>query len=497
MKDLKRSAGILLPIFSLPSKYGIGDMGEDAKNFIDLLDHFGITLWQMLPFSLADNEGCPYSSNSAFGGNPLLIDPEQLLADNLINQNDIDSYNNLSTDYVNYPDVEESKNILFQKAFTNITKNKKLMKEFNNFLIKEDSWIHDLALFLVLTEQFGNTWSEWPQKYRNRDIDALKKFTILNKVQISFHQFLQYIFFKQWNLLKEYASLKNIKLVGDLPIFVKHHSMDVWRNPNNFKLDHNGNPYVHTGAPPDAFSSEGQNWGNPNYNWDTMRQQYFSWWINRMKFVLEHFDIVRLDHFRGFSATWEIPSETPDARTGSWSKVPGDQLFTCLKEHFSDLPLIAEDLGTITKDVHWLREKHAIPGMKVLQFAFGSGDSNTNLPHNFSENTVVYTGTHDNQTTNGWFHSLGDTLERDYAIKYTQAWNCENFHWSLIDLALKCHAKIAIIPLQDILGHHNEARINTPGKEDNNWKWRFSWDQINADHFNQLQDLLKQHHRMK
>jgi len=493
--DIKRSSGILLPLFSLPSKHGIGDMGPSAYKFIDQLVLYKQSLWQMLPFSIGDGSGCPYSSYSAFGGYPLLISPDLLLEEGLLSPKDLSDHDNLPHHYVNYEMVEEYKTIIFQKAFCQFLNNKKMIIEFDKFKCANHHWLPDLSLFIVLTEQFGHKWVIWPEEYKYRYPEALNAFIAKNKEQITYHSFLQFIFFKQWDKLKNYANQKGIKLIGDIPIFVKHHSMDVWTRPDQFKLDHNGYPYVVTGAPPDEFSEVGQNWGNPNYNWDYMIRHNFDWWISRLQFMHKYFDIIRLDHFRGFAGTWEIPAHIPDARAGHWIHVPGDYLFKQVREKLGNILFIAEDLGTITNDVHWLRDKYGFLGMKVLQFAFGKGDTNHHLPHNSSPNTVVYTGTHDNQTTKGWINSLGNTLEKDFTFKYCNAWNIDNFHWSLINLALASPCKLAIIPLQDIMGLDNHARINTPGLEKGNWMWRFTWENLAPQNLTHLMELTAKHNR--
>jgi 4-alpha-glucanotransferase len=491
-----RSSGILLPVSALPSPYGIGDLGPSAYKFVDWLRDAHQSLWQILPFSIADDFGCPYSSCSAYGGYPLLISPDRLVEDGLLAKSDLHDATDLFGKRVRYDLVQEYKRILFYKAWDNFKKKKIFGFEFASFVEDERrQWLRDLALFLVLSEQMGPRWWEWPEKFKNRDADALEKFRKNNEEQINFHKFLQFLFFRQWGALKSYANSSGIKLIGDIPIFLSHQSMDVWKDPHYFKLA-GGEPYVVTGAPPDQFSAIGQKWGNPNYNWPEMEKNGFQWWINRVAFNLRHYDIIRLDHFRGFAATWEIPADNPDPRSGYWSPVPGHNLFHCLGEKLGDLPIIAEDLGKITPDVIWLRDRFGFPGMKILQFAFNEGDHSANLPHNWgTDNCVVYTGTHDNQTTKGWAEHA-QVLEKHYAYRYSNAWNWENLNWSLAALAINSQALISLLPLQDVMGLGNEGRINVPGTQGSwNWSWRFRWEDIKQENIEHLRHLTRESHR--
>jgi 4-alpha-glucanotransferase len=475
---LNRCSGILLHVTALPTAFGIGDVGPSAYRFVDLLVSAKQGIWQILPFSIADKYGCPYSSYSAYGGYPLLISPEKLHEEGLLTKTELKSANGLFGDRVNYELVYEFKIRLFYQAYERFKKKKTLYRKFLKFVDQESDWIGDLATFLVLTDQFGKVWTDWPTKLRERDPDSIQRFREKNQDEIFFYKFLQFTFFKQWLELKEYANQNGIKLVGDIPIFLSHQSMDVWRNPELFLLA-NGEPYVVTGAPPDRFSAEGQKWGNPNYNWWLMEQDGFQWWIKRMAFNMRYYDIIRLDHFRGFSAVWEIPASNPDPRSGYWAPVPGHNLFHCLSEKLGELPVIAEDLGKITPDVLELRDRFNFPGMKILQFAFGEGDENINLPHNYeSNNCVVYTGTHDNETIIGWYRDLGETLEKWYAYGYSQAWSPDQMNWTMIHMAMHSKADLCITPLQDIMGLDNNARFNIPGTEAGNWSWRFKWEDI-------------------
>ncbi len=488
--NIKRSSGILLHISSLPSNHGIGDLGYDAYKFVDWLVTAKQSYWQVLPINIANDEGCPYSSCSAFGGYHLLISPEKLVEDKLLNKSDLDIRPEFTNkEHVNFSLVTEYKNILFQKAYNNFKSGKIFKKDFSAFIEREKDWLHDLAMYQAIFEQLGGFWPNWPPSLKNRETKSLEKFYKINQDRIDYHKFLQFIFFYQWDELRRYANARKIKLIGDIPIFVSHGSMDVWKNPEMFKLT-GDLPYVVTGAPPDDFSPMGQRWGNPNYDWWQLEQTGFHWWKRRVSHLIDHFDLIRIDHFRGFAATWEIPYSTNDPRNGYWSFVPGHNLFHCLREHLGGLPIIAEDLGKITPDVVHLRESFGLAGMKILQFAFGEGDFNVNLPHNYhTDNCVVYTGTHDNETTIGRFKDMGNTLEKQYMMKYVRPWNLNDINWSFIELAMKTRAILAITPLQDIIGLDNRARINTPGNDKGNWTWRFIWNQITTHNTHHLSEL--------
>ena len=484
-----RSSGVLVHITSLPSKFGIGDLGPTAFKFVNWLKDAKQSLWQLLPFSITDGDGCPYSSCSAYGGNPLLISPEELVADKLLKKSELIDAEDIFGDRLQNSLVSEYKTFLFRKSFERFVKRDDLLTQFDDFYKEEKEWLLDLSLYIVISEQFGRNWVKWPDRYRHRDPAALKRFEKINQEQIRFHQFLQFLFFKQWKAFKKYANDNGVKLIGDIPIFLSHQSMDVWKNQELFLLA-GGEPYVVTGAPPDNFSVFGQKWGNPNYNWWAMEQDGFKWWIKRIAFNLKYYNIIRLDHFRGFAATWEIPIDNPDPRSGYWSTVPGHNLFHCVGEALGDLPIIAEDLGKITPDVEWLRDRFNFAGMKILQFAFNEGDSNVHLPHNFrTNNCVVYTGTHDNPTSKGWFENMPETLEKHYAAKYAGAWNWHHMNWSLINLALSSRADVAIIPIQDIMDKGNEARMNIPGTAKGNWTWRFRWEELSDANKHHLREL--------
>ncbi|MBL6991020.1 MAG: 4-alpha-glucanotransferase [Bacteriovoracaceae bacterium] len=489
---IDKKAGILLHISSLPSKWGIGDLGPDSYKFIHWLKEAGQHYWQVLPISVAGHDGSPYSSYSAFGGNPLLISPENLIEDELLTPQDTNQslipIELSSKNSVNFHKVYDFKMSLFKKAFKKFKHNSKLQKEFTQFITScNNHWPFDLALFQALSKHFGRPWTMWPTPFKDRDPKTLENFEKEHHEEISFAQFLQFVFFRQWNSLKTYAASHGIKLIGDIPIFLSHHSMDVWKNPGWFKLDETGQLKVETGAAPDFFSSTGQKWGTPNYNWSLMKKDNYSWWKDRLRFMMQNFDLIRLDHFRGFAATWEVDTKADDAASGWWCKGPGIDFFKQLQKDLGNLPLIVEDLGHITEDVQKLRNHFSFPGMKVLQMAFASGDSNPYLPHNYEENFVVYTATHDNDTSNGYFQNLPDTLERHFVFDYLKIKNLDQINWDLIEAAMHSKACMAIIPLQDVMGLGTEGRFNTPGTTEGNWSWRFQWTDL----------LPKDHNRLK
>lgn len=488
-----RRSGVLLHITALPSKFGIGDMGPDAYKFVDTLKDLKQKVWQVLPICQTDRVGCPYSSPSAFGGNHLLISPELLKKSKLLDDSDLEmEYDDFfDPKDANFYRVERYKLGLLHIAFNRFKKKKTEYKKFETFCNTHQEWIHDLAMFQVLTRELGPDWTRWPHCYKTRDKETIAKFEEQMAEKILFKKFLQYIFFKQWGELRAYAQKNNIDILGDVPIFINHHSMDVWRNPHLFKVGSNGEMQVESGAAPDEFNALGQKWSTPNYNWHQMEQDDFLWWRERMKFNLELFDIVRLDHFRGFVATWEIASSEELACNGHWAPGPGARLFDSLKRHLGDLPIVIEDLGKITDDVKALRDYLGFPGMRILQFGFNSGDVNAHLPHNFPENSVAYTGTHDNDTVMGWYSSLGDTMEKGFVYDYCRINTSSFLYWDFIRLLENSRANTAIVPLQDIMGLGTDARFNRPGKEDGNWGWRFKWEELREENLNIFKEITE------
>ncbi|MDT4965425.1 MAG: 4-alpha-glucanotransferase [Acidobacteriota bacterium] len=483
--SFERASGVLLHPTSLPGKFGVGDLGDEAYRFADFLSANGQSLWQVLPLGPTGYGDSPYQCFSAFAGNTLLISPEKLVADGLLNSTDLSTIPDFPEESVDFGRAIKFKASLLNTAFERFkqTANASLRTYFEHFADGAASWLEDYALYRALKDaQGGKAWNEWEPKLARRDPTALANAREGLRDQIDAQKVFQFLFFKQWAALKTYCHERGLKLVGDIPIFVARDSADVWMNPDQFKLDEAGNPLVVAGVPPDYFSSTGQLWGNPIYNWDNMLSDGFRWWIERVRATLETFDIVRVDHFRGFAASWEIPGGDKTAERGSWVNVPGRELFTAIKDALGDLPIIAEDLGVITPDVEALRDDFDLPGMRILQFGFGGDAKNLDLPHNYIRNCVVYTGTHDNDTTVGWFTSVagaGSTRdreqierERELCLDYFNS-DGRDVHWAFIRALLSSVADTAIVPLQDLLGLGNEARMNLPNSTSGNWAWRF------------------------
>jgi len=479
-----RSSGILLHPTSLPGPYGIGDLGAEAYRFVDFLAATGQKLWQVLPLGPTGYGDSPYACYSAFAGNTLLINPDLLLADGLLNQEDLDNYPRLPNDRVDFERVSKAKQSLLAIAFDYFKHYGRdgMREAFDQFCSTNAGWLDDYALFCVFKEMhLGKLWSEWEPRLAKHESATIEMILPLWMDQIEAQKFFQFLFFRQWFELKTYCHQRGIKIVGDIPIFVAEDSADVWTNPDQFKLDENGRPTVVAGVPPDYFSKTGQFWGNPIYNWDQMKTDGFAWWIKRVHAALRMFDLVRIDHFRGFAASWEIPAGDRTAERGSWVSVPGKELFHAIKLGLGDVPIIAEDLGVITPDVEKLRDELGFPGMHVLQFGFGGDANNADLPHNYRRNLVAYTGTHDNDTTVGWFSSqagAGSTREaadidreREFCLQYLNT-DGSQIHWDFIRAVLSSVADTAILPVQDLLGLGNEARMNLPNSSSGNWTWR-------------------------
>jgi 4-alpha-glucanotransferase len=497
-----RSSGILLHPTSLPGPFGIGDLGPQAYKFADFLVAAGQSLWQVLPLGPTGYGDSPYACYSAFAGNTLLISPEQLVSEGLLDESDLSLRTSASSasnsdltqrtqrdaeiaDRVDFGQVHKFKEDLLRKAYERYTKttDTALRSAFETFAQEEAQWLEDYALFRALKDAHGGVaWNEWGSSLVRRTPAALTHAREQLRQEVEAHMFYQFLFFRQWSALKSYCNDRGISIVGDLPIFVAQDSADVWTNPEQFKLDKNGKPVVVAGVPPDYFSSTGQLWGNPLYNWERMQADGFKWWIERVRATLTVVDIARVDHFRGFAACWEIPGGDKTAERGQWVEAPGKDLFTEIRKTLGELPIIAEDLGVITPDVIALREEFGFPGMRILQFGFGSDSKNIDLPHNYVANVVAYTGTHDNDTTVGWFHSVageGSTRtakqierERSFCMNYLNT-KGEEIHWDFIRGVLASVANTAIVPLQDLLGLGTEARMNLPNSTEGNWAWRF------------------------
>jgi len=485
-----RTSGILLHPTSLPGKYGIGSLGQQAFKFVDFLENAGQKLWQVLPMGHTGYGDSPYQCFSIYAGNPILIDLECLMNEGLLHVNDLPKGFHLPDDKVEFGNVIDFKKAALNIAYLNFLKSNKAKNDYQAFVAKNDFWLQDYALFIAIKESLGGMpWWDWQKNLKFRNTSTLGTFVIENQEKINFHKFVQYIFSKQWQSVKEYANNKGISIVGDIPLYVAHDSADVWSNYQVFRFDQHRNPTGVAGVPPDYFSSTGQLWGNPLYDWDYMKKNGFKWWINRIKATIEIYDIVRIDHFRGFEAYWAVPFGDETAVNGTWVQAPGQALFETVKKELGNLPIIAEDLGIITPEVEELRDNFEFPGMKILQFAFHSKEGNNYLPHNYSRNFVVYTGTHDNDTLRGWFDALEPEIKHK-VLDYTDA-NPNNIVNKLIRLAWSSTVRMAIIPLQDLLNLGSEARMNIPGIPGGNWQWRFREEQLSPDKARWLKHLTE------
>lgn len=479
MNSTERFSGILLHPTSLPSPYGIGDLGKKAYDFVDFLEKAGQHLWQILPLTHTGYGDSPYQSFSAYAGQPLLISPDHLTELGLLISADLADIPEYDPDHIDYGSVIPWKQSLFRKAYARFSsaeyQKKNTYQAFLSFIRKESFWLDDYALFMACKEENdGVSWLEWEEEYRMPTEDFKNTLRKTLKEQIGFYQFLQFIFYEEWLALKDYANQRGIKIIGDIPIFVSMDSADVWANNELFQLDPDGYPLKVAGVPPDYFSATGQLWGNPLYEWEAHQKDGFSWWISRIRHQLKSLDILRIDHFRGFEAYWSVSYGEKTAIKGEWVKAPGDELFRAVQAALGDeLPIIAEDLGIITPEVDALRTRFGFPGMKVLQFAFESTGESDYLPHRYKDpNCVCYTGTHDNDTTLGWFLNLSKEC-RDKVLRYTRCIDPAGLGIDMIRAALGSIAGYAVFPLQDALGFGSHARMNTPGVAAGNWNWRF------------------------
>jgi 4-alpha-glucanotransferase len=475
-----RSAGILLHPSSLPGPFGIGDFGPAIYAWIDALARARQKWWQILPLCPTAAGDSPYQSPSTFAGNINLLSPEELVKDGLIDQGDLSNVQ-FSANKVEFQHVVPFKNYLLDKAWKNFQAGRAggLRHALDEFCHHQQSWVDDFALFCALRDSHdGTSWQDWPPELVRREPAALEQARQRHQDATGRHRFGQFLFYRQWGHVKNYANSRGIRLIGDVPIFVASDSADVWAHPDLFHLDDRRRPTVVAGVPPDYFSATGQLWGNPLYKWEASRQSGHQWWIARLRATLNQVDLVRIDHFRGFEAYWEIPAGAPTAQAGHWVKGPGAELFQVMDRALGRLPLIAEDLGLITPEVETLRDKLELPGMRVLQFAFGDNARNPYLPHNYVRNTVVYTGTHDNDTTAGWYRTLSDH-ERGNVLRYAPAIERDPPH-ELMRLAWASIADCAVAPLQDLLAIGNEGRMNLPGQPTGNWTWRVGGDQVTA-----------------
>jgi 4-alpha-glucanotransferase len=478
----KRSSGILLHPTSFPSRFGIGDLGDSAYRFIDFLELSGQKLWQVLPLGPTGYGNSPYMCFSAIAGNHLLISPDLLVKQDLLTESDFDSIPNFNDNFTDFEQVIPYKIEVLKVAYSRfkaIAPNITLTQEFTEFCEAQGIWLNDYALFMAIMETYnGQPWTTWEPAIAQRQPEAIRQHIETLQDQIGFHKFLQFQFFCQWAKLRGYANEKEILIIGDIPIYVAHNSADVWANPHIFELDpQTFEPALMAGVPPDYFSETGQLWGNPVYNWEELEKDDFRWWIGRFKSMLQYVDIIRVDHFRGFAAFWQIPAGEETAINGKWKLAPGQELFATLKDVLGNLPILAEDLGVITLEVEALRDEFEFPGMRILLFAFAGDTDNSYLPHHYVKNSLVYTGTHDNDTAVGWWKRASDH-EKELLTEYVGVDEVKELHWLLIRLALGSVSDLAIIPLQDIFGLDNTARMNMPGTATGNWTWRYSSDQL-------------------
>jgi len=484
-----RTAGVLFHPTSLPGRFGIGDLGDELLAFLDWAQSAGLRIWQVLPLNAPGYGNSPYGCLSSYAGNPLLISPQRLVENELLPDDALDDIPTFAEDYVEFDRVHEFKQKLLRHSFAHFSEHaaddqRQALAAFSH----DNAWLPEWTLYAALKEHHGGkSWTEWPSDVASRDGNALAAARLQLADEILFHEYVQWLFFGQWAAVREAALTRGIRIMGDIPIYVAGDSADVWANREIFQLDEDGEPDVVSGVPPDYFSATGQRWGNPLYRWDVLRETHFRWWVSRFRAALRFADIVRVDHFRGFAAYWEIPASEQTAINGRWMPGPGRALFDALRDSLGDLPLVAEDLGHITKDVHELRKAIGVPGMKILQFAFAQPDS-PHLPHCYDPKTVVYTGTHDNDTAHGWYEEA-DAAERDAIASYLGVRDANDVAWSLIRAAYTSIAETAIVPVQDILNLGTEARMNRPGAEHDNWSWRVTAGALTPEHAEELREL--------
>ncbi len=480
----ERRAGILLHITSLPGGIGNGDLGPEAYRFVEFLSASGVSVWQVLPLGPTHDDGSPYQCLSVHAGNPLLISLEWLQDKGWLEPEPSEMIPQHAFGDYRMNRLRQAWDGFQQRA----TEQEK--QELHDFSSRHADWLADFCLYTALRQELDEqAWPQWPEALRDRQPKALEQARVRLKYVIDSITFQQYLFFRQWHELRDYARQHGLQLFGDMPIFVAHDSAEVWAHREYFTVGEHGDAQTVAGVPPDYFSATGQRWGNPLYRWERMQEDGFAWWIARMRTQLELFDFVRIDHFRGFEACWEIPGSAETAMEGHWVKAPGEALLSALHEAFHALPLVAEDLGVITPEVDALRNKFGLPGMKILQFAFGGDASNPYLPHNHEKKSVVYTGTHDNDTTLGWYASLTEA-EKGHISAYL-GHPGEEMPWPLIRAALASVACLAMLPMQDVLELDGEHRMNTPGTVEGNWRWRFDWEQVRPDLSSHLSGLVR------
>jgi 4-alpha-glucanotransferase len=489
-----RRAGLLLHVTSLPSRFGIGDFGAGARDFVKFLSDAGAEIWQVLPLVPAAAGNSPYSGLSAFAGNPLLISLDDLVTDGLLHEKDLASYPQLSGQAVNYGEVITAKSKLLKLAFQKFEQSRGgLQNELNRFCLDQQEWLEDYALFVALAESFGTAdWSRWPQELVQREPTALARWRLRLAQGIEQEKFTQFIFHRQWWSLKRLANEHKIELLGDLPIFVAYESADVWVNQSCFYLDDAGKRLVVAGVPPDYFAKQGQLWGNPLYRWDVLARDDYSWWVQRLRHSLKMYDSIRLDHFRGFESYWEVPASAETAVDGRWVKGPGAAMFLSARHQLGQLPIVAEDLGMISDEVHQLREDLDFPGMRVYQFGFDDEGGRYHRPESYPENCVAYTGTHDNDTLVGWLNSRSSRFKsgEDILDEYLDP-SAPDAYWQAVSDVVGSSANTIILPLQDLLGLDSSARMNVPGQADDNWGWRIERHQMTGEVAARFKQLLQ------
>lgn len=491
-----RASGILLPVSSIPSAYGIGSFSKEAYEFVDFLEKAGQSYWQILPLGPTGYGDSPYQSFSTFAGNPYYIDFEELIEEGLLTKEQCEECDwGGSEAYVDYEKIYKSRFRVLKEAFDNSRLEDN--EDFQAFVAENAFWLSDYSLYMAVKDSYkGKSWSEWDGDIRLRKPEAIEKYAEKLKEEILFYEFQQYLFDTQWRKLKKYANDKGVKIIGDIPIYVALDSADTWANPELFQLDENRRPTGVAGCPPDAFSATGQLWGNPLYKWDYHKETEYAWWIQRISYCYKLYDVVRIDHFRGFDEYYNIPFGDTTAEFGRWEKGPGYDLFKVMKKKIGNKPVIAEDLGFLTPTVNQFLKKSGYPGMKVLQFAFDSREESDYLPHNYTANSVVYTGTHDNDTTVGWYQTIS-RRDRGFARKYLNIKTGRELEWNFIRAALGSVSDTAVIPMQDYLGLGSEARINVPSTLGTNWKWRMTKGQIPEGLAEKIYDLCKLYGRVR
>ena len=496
---MERASGVLMHITSLPQSEGIGTFGESAYRFADFLKKTKQKYWQILPLTPIGYGNSPYQAFSAFAGNPYLIDLQKLIDDGILPKDEkiclIDSKDN--AEKIEFEVIYDKKMKLLQKAYELSKTDENLIRKLERFKLDNIMWLEDYSLFMALKETHNQvSWQEWnrPLKYRNKEI--LETYREALKDRIEFWDFLQYEFFKQWFELKSYVNHLGIKIIGDIPIYVSTDSSDTWSHPELFKLDKECQPITVAGCPPDIFTEDGQLWGNPIYNWEYLKSTKYEWWIERMKHNSMLYDMVRIDHFRGFEAFWEVPFTEETARNGKWTKGPGYELFEAINKALGDMDIIAEDLGFITREVIELREKTGYPGMSIMQFAFDMKEDSNYLPHNCEKESVAYLGTHDNETIIGWMQNSSHVKEVKFARDYLRISKREGYEWGFIRGLWASPAKLAIVQMQDLLGLDNSARMNIPSTVGDNWNWRMKDDAINEEIIGKLKKLTRLYGRM-